>query len=80
MDDQDKRIEWIEKSLTGKILRAQSTGDKYDVNIILNEIMKEVSEMYCPNSYGFEGAETFSDCGNCVVCESRKYIKILNQG
>ena len=27
----------------------------------------ELSELYCQNSYGFEGPEAFSDCGECVV-------------
>lgn len=27
---------------------------------------------YCPEAYGFEGPETFSDCGECIYCELNK--------
>jgi hypothetical protein len=37
---------------------------------------KEISELNCPSSYGFEGAGTFSDCGCCVVCRSKKEMGI----
>ena len=32
------------------------------------EIVDKVSELDCPNAKGFEGAETYPDCGKCVVC------------
>lgn len=41
----------------------------------LKELREKLSEMYCPNAHGFEGPETFSDCGKCVVCESKELLK-----
>ncbi len=31
-------------------------------------------DVICPEAYGFEGRNTFSDCGKCVVCEMKAII------
>lgn len=34
----------------------------------------EVAELNCPEGYGFEGPQTFSDCGECEVCRAKAMI------
>lgn len=34
----------------------------------------EVAALTCPNAAGFEGPETFPDCGRCVVCRARALL------
>jgi len=34
----------------------------------------EVAGLRCPNAYGFEGADTFPDCGHCVVCQAKAIL------
>ena len=41
----------------------------------LNNVVNQVAELNCPKADGWEGAETFPDCGKCIVCESRAIIK-----
>jgi len=39
----------------------------------MKEIMKWLSEnCFCPQSYGFEGPDTFPGCGECIICKSEK--------
>jgi hypothetical protein len=33
--------------------------------------LQEVAELPCPKAYGFEGLDTFTDCGICIVCRAR---------
>ena len=37
-------------------------------------MIAEVAELYCPEAYGFEGPETFPDCGTCVVCRAKSIM------
>ena len=30
-----------------------------------------VENYFCPSSYGFEGPETYPDCGNCLFCVTK---------
>jgi len=39
------------------------------------KIILEIAELWCHVAYGFDGPETFPDCGECVVCLSRKIVK-----
>ena len=41
---------------------------------IYNDLLKEMAELSCPGAAGFDGPETFLDCGECVVCRARKEI------
>ena len=53
------------------IIAAIKTGDK--ASEILDNIISELSEDYsCPYSYGFEGRDTYPECGECIVCISKK--------
>lgn len=49
-----------------------------DVDVYLasdvDALLKEVAALYCPQAYGFEGLETFPDCGKCVVCRARAAV------
>ena len=43
---------------------------------VLNSLILElIDDTFCLNSYGFEGGETFPDCGYCVVCVSKQISK-----
>jgi len=41
----------------------------------IRKLQKEVARLHCPKSYGFEGAETYPDCGSCVVCQCKEAVK-----
>ncbi len=49
-----------------ELKEAINSGHK--ASSILREVLREISKLHCPKSYGFEGAKTFSGCGKCVVC------------
>lgn len=44
-----------------------STGDwmKYE------DVMAALMDTHCPSQAGFEGAETFPPCGQCLVCQTK---------
>ena len=57
-----------------EVKEAIITGHK--ASSVLNSwILELADDTCCLNSYGFEGAETYLDCGHCVVCVSRKIAK-----
>jgi hypothetical protein len=35
---------------------------------ILKDVIREASELNCPAASGFEGPNTFGECGTCLVC------------
>lgn len=45
----------------------------------LEEAQKETAQLSCPKAYGFEGPETFSDCGKCVVCRAKAFLKKIGE-
>jgi hypothetical protein len=45
----------------------------------LEAVEEEIAELNCPEAYGFEGLETFPDCGKCIVCRSKLLTKINPQ-
>lgn len=42
---------------------------------LLDKYIKRVSKMYCVNAGGFEGPETYPDCGVCIVCKTKDITK-----
>lgn len=44
----------------------------YKASSVLKEVLKEVAELYCPGAAGFEGPETYLDCGKCIVCQAKE--------
>ena len=46
----------------------------HKASAVLREIAREVAEMHCPDAAGFEGPDTFPDCGrdDCLVCRCKK--------
>lgn len=61
----------------GPSMYATEFGDyvRYDdVVAAERELLEQVAELTCPNAAGFEGPETFPDCGTCIVCRARKAI------
>lgn len=35
-------------------------------------LLKELADMPCPEASGFEGPDTYPDCGKCVVCLAKR--------
>lgn len=51
----------------GEVLEAFRSGHR--ASDLLLETMKALTDdHHCPEASGFEGPETFSDCGRCVKC------------
>lgn len=50
--------------------KTQETGCR--IGSRLNWLFGQVAELNCPAAAGFEGPDTFPDCGDCVVCRARK--------
>ena len=47
----------------------------------LLEVIDSLSENYCPEQAGFEGADTFLECDSCVVCAAKLFkANATNQG
>lgn len=38
---------------------------------VLRDMVEELAELSCEESFGFEGFGTYPDCGKCVVCISK---------
>ena len=38
-------------------------------------VLKTVARLYCPKAYGFEGLDTYIDCGECIVCLAKEVTK-----
>lgn len=56
---------------------AIETGHK--ASSVLKEVLQEmVDDQTCPAADGFEGRETFFDCGECVYCLAKKLIEENN--
>lgn len=37
-------------------------------------LTRSLAELPCPKAYGFEGRDTFPDCGECPTCLARKEL------
>ena len=47
----------------------------HEASAILLGVLQELADKhYCPEAAGFEGSETFSDCGECACCLAKKII------
>lgn len=58
------------------LLQAYLTGE--DSTKLLRELIVDLTDSYCPEASGFEGPETYSDCGKCGVCLSKQvYHKVI---
>ena len=54
-----------------ELKEALETGHK--ASSVLREVLRElVDKHHCPKADGFEGPETFPDCGECVYCLAKK--------
>lgn len=50
---------------------AVKTGHK--AASVLADVLRDLAkEHYCPDAVGFEGPETFPDCGACVYCLAKQ--------
>ena len=45
-----------------------------DISNLTEEQVKELSEMFCLEAYGFEGHSTFPPCDTCLICVCKKKI------
>lgn len=48
---------------------------KKELKKLSKSTLQEIGELYCPSASGFDGPETFPDCGECVVCKAREVLK-----
>ncbi len=56
-----------EKEVEKFILKALA-DQRQEFKRVVEEIGKELIELYCPNAARFEGFDTYPDCGKCIVC------------
>lgn len=47
----------------------------YKASSVLQEVLYQIVDLSCPEADGFDGIETFPDCGQCIVCTSKELIK-----
>ena len=47
-------------------------------NLTKEQIKFLAEECYCPEAAGFEGVETFPDCGECLICKCKEDAQELN--
>lgn len=48
----------------------------HNASAILLDVLRELADKhYCPEAAGFQGPETFSDCGQCAYCLAKKLIE-----
>lgn len=45
-----------------------------DHETILDDVYSQIADLYCPNANGFEGPDTFPDCGECIVCKAKEKV------
>jgi hypothetical protein len=57
--------------LTKENLTAAIAGSSLAAEI-LREAVKAASQMFCPESYGWEGRDTFPPCDKCFVCLAKQ--------
>ncbi len=46
-----------------------------EINNLTKEQKEEISELSCPEAYGFEGPQTFPNCEECIVCLCKKELE-----
>ena len=57
-----------------ELREALETGHKS--SSVLRDVLQElVDDHYCPEASGFEGPETYPDCGECVFCLAKRLLK-----
>ena len=44
------------------------------IDNLTKEQIEELSEVTCVEAYGFEGRETFPNCGECMICLCKKNL------
>ena len=56
-----------------ELKEAIETGHK--ASTVLREVLLELNlNHHCPSADGFEGSNTFPDCGDCIYCLARKIL------
>ncbi len=80
-DIKDKLVEAISggDAYNRGIKKANRTA-KIWINKTFDHFEKELKEVLeatnCPNTYGFEGLDTFPDCGECAYCKAKKRLGV----
>ncbi len=53
-----------------------AVNEGHKASSVLSAVLHELLEKhYCPESSGFEGPETFPDCGKCVYCLAKQLMQ-----
>lgn len=58
-----EKSNWLRKTLQAERQKREEV-----VEVIYRDIRETGAT--CPEAYGFEGAETFPDCGKCIICKA----------
>lgn len=70
--------------ITEERLRIALNGTEFDdpdeacgeLMELLEETLKELAGQYCPEANGFEGPDTYPDCGHCPICTAKKLFPL----
>lgn len=49
------------------------SADSYAADLI-QSLMFHIGDKYCPESEGWEGPDTFPECGKCWACAANLYL------
>lgn len=44
----------------------------YRASKVLESVLAEVSQLNCAEAGGFEGPNTYADCGKCITCLAKE--------
>lgn len=54
----------------------ETAREQSRIDLDLDRLIEWLSEQDCPESYGFEGSNTFGPCNKCPVCEAKRLLGI----
>jgi len=50
-----------------------------NIDNLTEEQIAEIADLYCMEAFGFEGAETFPNCEECVICLCKKKMSEVDE-
>ena len=66
---------WKKRAMKAERLNLDNAIELVNLETENEEMKAFILEGTCPEAYGFEGRETFPDCGKCVHCKLKKEKK-----